>query len=79
MKTKRSSAWIFTTMIAVVLFVAACGNSQKKKEKAAEKQMSEQPMDTVTVIESETVIVVDSLAMDSAAVQKNMPAPKKTK
>ena len=32
MKTKGSTAWVFTTMVAVVLFMAACGNSQKKKE-----------------------------------------------
>lgn len=31
MKTKGSTAWVFTTMVAVVLFMAACGNSQKKK------------------------------------------------
>ena len=29
MKTKGSTAWVFTTMVAVVLFMAACGNSQK--------------------------------------------------
>lgn len=61
MKTKSSSVWMFTAMAAVVLFMASCGNSQKKKEKAAEKRMSEQPMDTVSVYESETVVVVDSL------------------
>lgn len=61
MKTKSSSVWMFTAMAAVVLFMASCGNSQKKKEKTAEKRMSEQPMDTVSVYESETVVVVDSL------------------
>ena len=25
MKTKGSTAWVFTTMVAVVLFMAACG------------------------------------------------------
>lgn len=79
MKTRSSSVWMFTAIAAVVLVMAACGNSQKKKEKAAEQQMSEQPMDSVTVIETETVIVVDSLAPDSAAVQKKMTTPKKTK
>ena len=50
MKTKGSTAWVFTTMVAVVLFMAACGNSQKKKEQA-KVQATEQPADSVTVIE----------------------------
>lgn len=74
MKTKSSSVWMFTAMAAMVLFMASCGNSQKKKEKAAEKRMSEQPMDTVTFYESETVVVVDSLDP-----QKNVATPEKTK
>ena len=49
MKTKGSTAWVFTTMVAVVLFMAACGNSQKKKEQA-KVQATEQPADSVTVI-----------------------------
>lgn len=65
MKTKGSTAWVFTTMVAVVLFMAACGNSQKKKEQA-KVQATEQPADSVTVIESETVVIaVDSIAPDS--------------
>lgn len=61
MKTKGSTAWVFTTMVAVVLFMAACGNSQKKKEQA-KVQATEQPADSVTVIESETVVIaVDSI------------------
>lgn len=40
MKTKGSTAWVFTTMVAVVLFMAACGNSQKKKEQAKVRQQS---------------------------------------
>ena len=48
MKTKGSTAWVFTTMVAVVLFMAACGNSQKKKEQA-KVQATEQPADSVTV------------------------------
>ena len=40
--------------------------------------MAEQAMDTVTVIESETVIVIDSLIPDTTAVRKNVIAPKKT-
>lgn len=79
MKMRNSSVWMYTVMAAVVLALASCGNSQKKKEKAAEKQMAEQPMDTVTVIESETLVVIDSLAPDSVAAQKNVNTPKKTK
>ena len=75
MKTKGSTAWVFTTMVAVVLFMAACGNSQKKKDQA-----TEQPADSVTVIESETVVIaVDSIAPDSAAMKQKAPTPKKTK
>ena len=75
MKTKGSTAWVFTTMVAVVLFMAACGNSQKKKEQA-----TGQPADSVTVIESETVVIaVDSIAPDSAAMKQKAPTPKKTK
>lgn len=74
MKTKSSSVWMFTLMVALLISMAACGNSQKKKDKAAE-----QPMDTVTVIESETVVVMDSVAMDTTAVPNNVAAPKKTK
>ena len=78
MKTKGSTAWVFTTMVAVVLFMA-CGNSQKKKEQA-KVQATEQPADSVTVIESETVVIaVDSIAPDSAAMKQKAPTPKKTK
>ena len=74
MKTKGSTAWVFTTMV-----MAACGNSQKKKEQA-KVQATEQPADSVTVIESETVVIaVDSIAPDSAAMKQNAPTPKKTK
>ncbi|OKZ39534.1 MAG: hypothetical protein BHV82_14520 [Odoribacter sp. 43_10] len=66
-------------MVAVVLFMAACGNSQKKKEQA-KVQATEQPADSVTVIESETVVIaVDSIAPDSAAMKQKAPTPKKTK
>ena len=47
MKTKGSTAWVFTTMVAVVLFMAACGNSQKKKEQA-KVQATEQPASSPT-------------------------------
>ena len=76
MKTKGSTAWVFTTMVAVVLFMAACGNSQKKKEQAKVQATA----DSVTVIESETVVIaVDSIAPDSAAMKQKAPTPKKTK
>ncbi len=61
MKVKSSSVWIYTLIAAFGLSLAACGNSQKKREKAVQQRMAEQAMDTVTVIESETVIVIDSL------------------
>lgn len=43
--------------------------------------MSEQPQDSVTVIETETVVIaVDSIAPDTTAAKKAaMEAPKKTK
>lgn len=41
--------------------------------------MATQPMDTITVIESETVVMIDSLAPDSTAVKNNTTPPKKTK
>lgn len=76
---KRSTLWMYTAMAAVVIFMASCGNSQKKKERAAERQRAGQPMDSVTVIESETVVLFDSLAPDSVVTQKNVNTPKKTK
>lgn len=76
---KSSSVWMYTALAALFLSVTACGNSQKKNEKAAEKQMATQPMDTVTVIESETVVMIDSLAPDSVAVKNNTTPSKKTK
>lgn len=78
MKVKSSSVWIYTLIAAFGLSFAACGNSQKKREKAVQQRMAEQAMDTVTVIESETVIVIDSLIPDTTAVRKNVIAPKKT-
>ena len=80
MKTKGSTAWVFTTMVAVVLFMAACGNSQKKKEQAKVQATLPISADSVTVIESETVVIaVDSIAPDSAAMKQKAPTPKKTK
>lgn len=79
MKTRSSFVWMFTALAAVILFMASCGNSQKKKEQAAEKQMTGQPMDSVTIIETETIVVMDSLAPQSAPTGKDMATPKKTK
>lgn len=68
-------------VLAVLGFsFAACGNSQKKAEKVMEKKKVEQPMDTVTFIETETVVVIDSLATDSINKQKHTnQSSKKTK
>lgn len=79
MKTKKSAVWGYTLIAAIGLSLVACGNSQKKRENAAERRMAEQPVDAVSVIESQTVVVIDSLAPDSSAMQKNMVAPAKTK
>ncbi len=49
MKVKSSSVWIYTLIAAFGLSLAACGNSQKKREKAVQQRMAEQAMDTVTV------------------------------
>lgn len=68
MKLKHFSVGTYAMVVMALLFMASCGNSQKKKERQAERRISEQPMDSVTVIESETVIIaVDSIAPDSVA------------
>lgn len=79
MKTKSYSVWMYTAMIAVILAMASCGNSQKKKEREAERAERrtavQQP--TETVVETETMIIaVDSLAPDST---KNRVTPRRTK
>ncbi|MEG0795619.1 MAG: hypothetical protein RR397_03790 [Odoribacter sp.] len=80
MKTKGSSVGMYTMLVAIILFMASCGNSQKKKEQAAQQQTTQQAMDSVTVIESETVVIaVDSITPDSAANQTKPATPKKTK
>ncbi len=77
MKKKCSSVWRYTALFAVILSMISCGNSQKKKERAAERSAAEQSMESGTVVETETVVVtVDSVAQDS--VPKNV-APEKTK
>ena len=82
MRTKGCFNWTYIAIAAIAISVAACGNSQKKKEKERDqaKQTAIQPQDSVTIIESETVIVaVDSIAPDSAAMKQKAPTPKKTK
>lgn len=85
MRTKGCFNWTYIAIAAIAISVAACGNSQKKKEKEKEreqaKQTAIQPQDSVTIIESETVIVaVDSIAPDSVATKKaTVNTPKKTK
>lgn len=80
MKTRNSSVWMYSIMVVAILFMASCGNSQKKKQRDEQKTKAEQPMDSVTVIESETVVVaVDSIAPDGSVVKKNVTTPKKTK
>lgn len=80
MKTKNSSVWMYSIMVVAILFMASCGNSQKKKQQVEQKTKAEQPIDSVTVIESETVVVaVDSIAPDGSVVKKNVTTPKKTK
>jgi len=79
MKMKRASVWIYTLIAVVGLSLAACGNSQKKRERVAERKMAEQPLDTLTVMESETVIVIDSLSPDTTVLRKKAATPEKTK
>ncbi len=69
MKTKDSSVWILAAAVVLLFGMTSCGNSQKKRERAAEKRMTTQPMDRATVIESETVVIsVDSVAPDTVNV-----------
>ena len=77
MKTRNSSMWICSLIAVVGLSLAACGNSQKKRENVAERRMAEQPVNTVSFIETQTVVVVDSLAPDTAVMQKTAVVPKK--
>lgn len=81
MRTKGCFNWTYIAIAAIAISVAACGNSQKKKEREQAKQTITQPQDSVTIIESETVVVaVDSIAPDSVATQKaTVNTPKKTK
>lgn len=79
MKIKNSSVGMYAILVMALIFIASCGNSQKKQERRAERRMSEQPVDSVTVIESETVfIAVDSIGPDSVA-NRRATTPKRTK
>lgn len=78
MKTKASSVWMYTAMAVTILFMASCGNSQKKREREAERRAVEQQVPVGTVVESETVVVeVDSLVPDTTKVKR--VTPKRTK
>lgn len=79
MKTRGSVKLVYILLAVGALSLAACGNSQKKKDQAVQK--AEQPKDSVTVIETETVVIaVDSIAPDSTAAKKAVVnTPKKTK
>ena len=67
MKTKISLGWMYILSMVVASFMAACGHSQKKTESVKEQKQTIQPKDTVTLIESETVIEVDSITTDTTA------------
>lgn len=83
MRTKSCFNWTYIAVAAIAISLAACGNSQKKKEREREEARKTvmQPQDSVTIIESETVVVaVDSISPDSVAVKKaTVNTPKKTK
>lgn len=79
MKTKGSSIWMYTAMLAVSVLIASCGNSHKKNERAAERQATEQQMPSGTVVESETIVVeVDSIVPDTMGVN-NRTTPKRNR
>lgn len=72
MRTNGKSKFVYIAVAALAITVAACGNKQKKADDKTT------PQDSVTVIETESVVVsVDTITPDSAV----MPAttPKKTK
>lgn len=76
MKTRNASVWICSLIAVVGLSLVACGNSQKKRENVAERKMAEQPVNAVSFIETQTVVVVDSLAPDTTTMQKTAAVPK---
>lgn len=87
MRTKGNFKLVYILFAVLALSLAACGNSKKKS--AQTQQTTQQPQDSVTVIETETVVIaVDSIAPDSTKAKKAMSAapakaaektPKKTK
>lgn len=79
MKTKGSSILSFAVMAMVGIFMASCGNSQKRNERRIERQI-ERSMPAETVVETETVVIaVDSLSRDSATMKKNVATPNQMK
>ena len=77
MKTKGSFTWLYLLLVAVAFSWTACSNFQKKKEKAMEQKKTDQPLDTVIYIESETTITMDSIAQDSTKRKQDTVAVKK--
>lgn len=72
MKTNGKLKFMYVAVAALAISLASCGNKQKKAEDQAAQQ------DSVTVIQTETVIVsVDTVTPDSAAMPAK--APEKTK
>ena len=76
MKARSCSTWMGVLLMVVGFSLSACGNTEKKKEHAVKEKKAEQPMDTVTFIETETVIEVDSVAPDSTQKKSVQPVSK---
>lgn len=74
MKAKSCFTWM--GILLMVVSLVACGHSQKKKEHVIQEKKAEQPMDTVTIIETETVIEIDSIASDSVQTQASQGTSK---
>ena len=77
MKTKGSFTWMYLLLVDVDFSWTACSNSQKKKEKTVEQKKTDQPLDTVIYIESETTITIDSIAQDSTKRKQDSVSVKK--
>lgn len=73
---------VYIAVAALAFSFAACGNSQKKREREEqriERRMERQPQ-TDAVVETESVIVeVDTILPDTVMRQTTVRAPKRTK
>lgn len=70
MKTKGNFRLTYIVIAMIALSLAACGNNRKRQTERERGRV--QPLDTVTVIESESVVVsVDTIVPDSMVVKKN--------